>query len=68
MKISILLPYKENYSPDYPGAVSLFVSQTIKLSKYKNNINVFGNSNFKSTLSKNYINIYLDKVNLLQKI
>ena len=64
MKISILLPYKENYSPDYPGAVSLFVSQTIKLSKYKNNINVFGNSNFKSTLSKNYINIYLDKVNL----
>ena len=66
MKISILLPYKENYSPEYPGAVSLFVSQTIKHSKFKNNIKVFGNSNFKSTLSKNYININLDKVNLLQ--
>ena len=24
MKISILLPYKENFSPNYPGAVSLF--------------------------------------------
>ena len=26
MKISILLPYKENYSPTYPGAVSIFVN------------------------------------------
>ena len=25
MKISILLPYKENFSPEYAGAVSLFV-------------------------------------------
>ena len=25
MKISILLPYKENFSPNYAGAVSLFV-------------------------------------------
>ena len=66
MKISILLPYKENYSPEYPGAVSLFVSQTIKLSKYKKNISVFGNSNFKSTLSNNYININLKKVNFFQ--
>ena len=64
MNISILLPYKENYSPDYPGAVSLFVSQTIKHSKYRNDIKVFGNSNFRTTLSKNYINIYLGKVNL----
>ena len=38
MNISILLPYKENYSPEYPGAVSLFVSQTIKYSKYAKNI------------------------------
>ena len=35
MKISILLPYKENFSPNYPGAVSLFVNDTLKLSKYK---------------------------------
>ena len=25
MKIAILLPYKENFSPSYPGAVSIFV-------------------------------------------
>ena len=28
MKVSILLPYKENFSPNYPGAVSLFVKDT----------------------------------------
>ena len=31
MKISILLPYKENFSPIYPGAVSLFVNDTVKI-------------------------------------
>ena len=35
MKISILLPYKENFSPSYPGAVSIFLNSVIKLSKYK---------------------------------
>ena len=39
MKISILLPYKENFSPEYPGAVSLFVNETTKISKYKKNEN-----------------------------
>ena len=38
MKISILLPYKENYTHDLAGAVSLFVSQISKISKFKNNI------------------------------
>ena len=41
MKISILLPYKENFSPEYPGAVSLFVYETTKLSKYKKFITVY---------------------------
>ena len=36
MKISILLPYKENFSPEYPGAVSLFVYETTINSKFKN--------------------------------
>ena len=40
MKISILLPYKENFTPDYAGAVSLFLKDTIKQSKYKRNIQV----------------------------
>ena len=35
MKISILLPYKENFSPIYAGAVSLFVKDTVKISKFK---------------------------------
>ena len=35
MKISIILPYKENFSPEYPGAVSLFLNDVTKLSKYK---------------------------------
>ena len=38
MKISILLPYKENFSPIYPGAVSLFVKDTSNISNYKKNI------------------------------
>ena len=37
MKISILLPYKENFSPEYPGAVSLFVYETSKKSIFKKN-------------------------------
>ena len=66
MKISILLPYKENYSYNYAGAVSLFINDTTKLSKYKKDITVFGSTNFKSILSKNYTNIELDKSNLFQ--
>ena len=47
MKIGILLPYKENFSPEYPGAVSLFVNETSLKSRFKNNIVVFGSTNFK---------------------
>ena len=61
MKISILLPYKENYSPEYAGAVSIFVNSTNKISKYNKNISVFGYTNFKKKLSKNYKNISLSK-------
>ena len=43
MKISILLPYKENFSSNYAGAVSLFVKDTVKNSKYFNTTyNSFG--------------------------
>ena len=45
-KVSILLPLKENFSPNYPGAVSLFVNDTLSISKYKNNsINLFNHNN-----------------------
>jgi len=66
MKISILLPYKENYSVNYAGAVSLFINDTTKLSKFKKNIRIFGSTDFKSILSNNYTNIELNKSNLFQ--
>ena len=59
MKIAILLPYKENFSPEYPGAVSLFVNETSLQSKYKKNIIVFGNTNYKKKYSLRYENIDL---------
>ena len=61
MKISILLPYKENFSANYAGAVSLFVKDTSLYSKYKNDIFVFGNMDFKKPFLNNYININLKK-------
>ena len=61
MKIGILLPYKENFSPEYPGAVSLFVHETSKTSKYKKNIIVFGNTNYKRKFNIKYCNIDLFK-------
>ena len=57
MKISILLPYKENFSPEYPGAVSLFVYETSKISKYKKSITVFGNTEYRKKFDLKYINI-----------
>ncbi len=57
MKIAILLPYKENFSPDYPGAVSLFVYETSKISKFKKNITVFGNTRLKKKFPIKYKNI-----------
>ncbi len=61
MKIGILLPYKENFSPEYPGAVSLFVYETSRKSKYKKNIVVFGNTNFSKSFNIKYTNINLSK-------
>ena len=61
MKIAILLPYKENFSPEYPGAVSLFVYETSKTSKFKKNITVFGNTLFNKKFPINYKNIELKK-------
>ena len=62
MKISILLPYKENFSPTYAGAVSLFVKDTVKLSKYKKNITVYGNTEFRNVFRLTYKNIKLKQI------
>tara|TARA_B100001057_G_scaffold22969_1_gene21316 strand:- start:1076 stop:2125 length:1050 start_codon:yes stop_codon:yes gene_type:complete len=62
MKISVILPYKENFSSDYAGAVSLLLRDTVKLSKYRSNIKIFGNTEFKQDLlKKNYINLPIKK-------
>ena len=65
MKISVLLPFKENFSPSYAGAVSLFVNDTTKISKYKKKTYIYGNTNYKETFKLNYINI-LPKTNFFQ--
>ena len=61
MKISILLPYKENFTHEAAGAVSLFVHQIWNVSRHKKNITIFGNTNFKKYLNKNYRNIKFEK-------
>ena len=61
MKISILLPYKENFSPEYAGAVSLFVKDTTLRSKYKKEITVFGYTEYKKIFNVNYVNIPFGK-------
>lgn len=61
MTISILLPYKENYSPQYAGAVSLFINDVTNVSVYKDDIIIFGNTKYKKLLSKNYVNLELNK-------
>ena len=63
MKISILLPYKENFSPIYAGAVSLFVKDTTKISKFKKYISIYGNTDLKKIYNLNYKNISLKNIN-----
>ena len=61
MKISILLPYKENFSPSYAGAVSLFINDTLRISKYKKFTTVYGNTLYKDIFKLKYKNINLSK-------
>ncbi len=61
MKISILLPFKENFSPIYPGAVSLFINDTLNISKYKKSSIVYGSTNFKKKFNLKYKNIKIKK-------
>ena len=57
MKITILLPYKENFSIKKSGAVSLFVNDIIKNSPDKDSSIVYGKTNEKNFLDKRYINL-----------
>ena len=61
-KISIILPYKENFSPTYAGAVSLHVEHISQNSIYKKNIQVFGNTKYKKKFKSNYTNITFNRL------
>ena len=61
MNISILLPYKENFTAYNAGAVSLFVSDINNKSNFKKTTTIFGNTESKKILSDNYTNLILDK-------
>ncbi len=59
LKIATILPYKENYSVEKASAASLWVHEFFIKSKYKKNNIIFGNTDSKNYLSKNYKNIEL---------
>ena len=61
MNISILLPFKENFTKSMAGAVSLFVKDTSKASTFKDKITIFGSTKKKDFLLKNYINLDTEK-------
>ena len=67
MKISILLPYKENFSENKAGAVSLYVSDVSKKSRFKKNIKIYGETSSKNILLKNFVHLDISKKIYLSK-
>ena len=63
-KIATILPYKESYTFDYASAVSLWVSEFFRKSKFRNNNYIYGNTKRGKYLTKNYINIPLSNLKL----
>ena len=63
LKIATILPYKENYSFEKASAASLWVSEFYKYSRFKKRNFIFGNTNSKNFLTKNYVNINLQSIN-----
>ena len=57
MKISVLLPYKENYSPTYSGAVSIFIHGVTKYSRHKENIRISYMNNSEKTIEGHELDI-----------
>ncbi len=60
MNISILLPYKENFTKKKAGAVSIFVNCTSRISKYNKDIKVYGYTSYNERF-KNYTNLNIKK-------
>jgi len=59
LKIATILPYKENYTIKKAAAASLWVYDFFKHSSFKKNNYIFGSTDAKDYLSKNYINIII---------
>ena len=63
-KIFIILPFKESLEPNKSGAVSIYIKDSLKHSKYKDNIKIISSSHFvnsKFFRNKNYINEFCSK-------
>ena len=63
-KIFIILPFKESLDPNKSGAVSIYIKDSLKHSKYKDNIKIISSSDFvnsKFFKNKNYINAFCKK-------
>jgi len=67
MKISILLPYKENFSKEKAGAVSLYVKDVSNKSKFKKNIKIYGETTSKNKLLNNFVHLDIKKKIVLSK-
>ena len=62
LKIATILPYKEDYSFIKASAVSLWVAEFFKNSKFNNNNIIFGSTKTKDFLTKNYVNLKLESL------
>ena len=67
MKISILLPYKENFSINKAGAVSLYVRDITSQSKFKKNIKIYGETKDKEKLLNGFVHLDIKKKFYLSK-
>jgi hypothetical protein len=63
LRIATILPYKENYSYEKASAASLWVAEFFKKSKYRNKNIIYGYTQSKNFLTKNYVNIDLKSIN-----
>ena len=63
IKIATILPYKENYTISKAQAAAIWVADFFKRSRYKKNNFIFGSTDTKDYLSKNYINISIKNKN-----
>ena len=62
IKIATILPYKENYTFSNAAAASLWVCDFYKFSSFKKNNYIFGSTNTKDYLTKNYIDIKISNI------